>query len=109
MAPAISTPVAPPPTTTKFKQAAALGRIRLGLRFFERQQDAPAQVGRVVDRLEPRRVGGPIVMAEIGVLRAGRDDQIIERDASAFGDHLVARKVDARDLGEHDADVPLAS
>ncbi len=49
------------------EQPPALGRIRFGLRLLERQQDAAAQIGGVVDRLEPGRVRGPVVVTEIGV------------------------------------------
>ena len=40
-------------------------------------------------------------MAEIGVLRAGCDDQVVERDAAAIGEaHLVRHRVDAADLAQ---------
>ena len=96
MAPAISTPVGPPPTTTKVSSRAPLGRVGLGLGLLEGEQDAPAQIGRVVDRLQAGRERRPVVVTEIGVPRAGRDDQIVVGNAPAFGDHLVARGVDRR-------------
>ena len=62
MAPAISTPVGPPPTTTKFSSRCALVRIGLGLGALEGEQDAAAQIGRVVDGLQARRIGRPFVV-----------------------------------------------
>ena len=92
----------------EIQQPRALVRIRLGLGLLEGEQDAAANVGRVVDGLQPGRGGGPVVVAEIGVLRAGREDQVVERDAAAFGDHHALRDVDAGDLAEHDIHVPRA-
>ena len=85
----------------EIQQPRALGGIGLGLGLLEGEQDAAAHVGRVVDGLEAGRGRGPVVMAEIGVLRAGREDQVVEGDAAAFGDHLAPRGVDAGDLAEH--------
>ena len=91
MAPAISTPVGPPPTTTKFRRRLPLVCVRLGLGALEREQYPAAQIGRVVDRLQAWRIGCPII-AEIGMLGAGCDDEIVERNAAAFGDHFLARR-----------------
>ena len=59
IAPAISTPVGPPPTTTKVSRRRALGGVALGLGALERQQDLAAQERRVVDLLEARARGAP--------------------------------------------------
>ena len=56
----------------------------------------------------PGRGRGPVVVTEIGVLRAGREDQVVVGNAAALGDHLAPRRVDARHLAEHDIDVPRA-
>ena len=78
----------------EIQQPRALVRILLGLGLLEGEQDAAANVGRVIDGLQPGRGGGPVVVTEIGVLRAGREDQVVERDAAAFGDHHALRDVD---------------
>lgn len=83
----------------------AFGRIGLGLRLLERKQDAAPEICRVVDRLEARRRGLPFVVTEIGVLRAGRDDEIVEREASILRHDLASSDVDLSDLGEHDTHV----
>ena len=108
IAPAISTPVGPPPTITKFKQPRPLGRIGFGLGLLEGEQDAAANVGRVVDGLQPRSAGGPFVVTEIGVLRAGRENQDVVGNAPAVGEHLAPLGVDSRDLAKDHVDVLLA-
>ena len=54
MAPAISTPVGPPPITTKVSSRAPLVGVVLVLGALEGEQDAAAQIGRVVDGLQAR-------------------------------------------------------
>ena len=49
MAPAISTPVGPPPMTTKVSSAWRRSRVALGLGALEREQHAAADRGRVLD------------------------------------------------------------
>ena len=53
----------------------------------------------------PGACGGPLVVAEIGVVRAGGEDQVVEGNAPAFGDHLAPSGVDAGDLAQHHIDV----
>ena len=60
----------------EIQQPRALGRIGLGLGLLEGEQDAAADVGRVVDGLQAGRERRPVVVAEIGVLRAGRENQV---------------------------------
>jgi hypothetical protein len=48
-------------------------------------------------------------VAEIGVLRAGRQNERIIGNAAAFGDHLAPRGVDAGHLTQHHVDVLLAA
>lgn len=50
-----------------------LGRIGLHLRPLEGEEDAPADLGRILDALEAGVMGRPLVMPEIGVARAGGD------------------------------------
>ena len=59
-APASSTPVGPPPTTTNVIHSRRRVRIGFALGGLEGDQDPPADLGRVLDRLEPRREGGPL-------------------------------------------------
>ena len=74
-APASSTPVGPPPTMTKFSQARALRRVGLALGALEGQQQAAADLGGVLDRLQAGSELLPLVVAEIVVRGAGGDDQ----------------------------------
>ena len=109
-APAISTPVGPPPTTTKVSSARRLRRIGLALRALERQQDAAPDVERVFERLEPRRERMPAVVSEVGVRRAGRDDQVVVRRASRRQSDSGLPAASMRsDLGQEHLDVPLAA
>src|SRR6202521_5622276 len=101
MAPASSTPVGPPPTMTRFSSR---------LRSLEREQDAPANFGGILDALQARRERLPIIVAEISVACARGEDEIIVRDASTALDQDRARSdVDAADLPEHDGDVPVGA
>ena len=76
-APAISTPVGPPPMTTKVSSA----RRRVGVGFplgaLERHQHAAPDVERILERLQARRGRAPLVVPEIRVRRASRDDQVV--------------------------------
>ena len=77
------------------KKALPLGRVGLGFRTLECQQDASPQIGGVVNSLETRRVWRPIVMTEICVLRSRRENEKIKRDAAAFRYNLPSCSVDA--------------
>ena len=95
--PASSTPVGPPPITTRLSQAARAVGVGFALGDFECFEHLAAHDECVVERLEARRETGPVVVAEIGVRRAGRDDQEIvveraafERDASRARDRCRA-------------------
>ena len=85
-----------------------LGRIGFGLGLFEGEQDAAADVGRVVDGLQPRSAGGPFAVTEVGVPRAGRENQDVVGNAPAVGENLAPFRVDSRDLAKDDVDVLLA-
>ena len=82
--PAISTPVGPAPTTTNVSHASRAAVVGLDLRRLEREQDPVAQVERAVERLQLRRVLGPVVVAEVRVARAAGDGEHVVRRASAL-------------------------
>ena len=52
----------------------------------------------VVDRLEPRRKRAPVLMTEVGVRRAGRHDEVVERQRSAPQVDDAARDIHANDF-----------
>ena len=88
-----------------------LGRGRRELGELERAEDAPAQLERVVDRLHARGVARELVVAEVGLSRAGRDDEgVVGRDALApdrgVGDG-ARLEVDVGDLAEQHRGVLL--
>ena len=93
-------------------QRFAPGRIWLALRLFERRQDAAADVERILQGLQTRRVGRPLVVAEVGVVRAGGEDQVVVREASPVilvEDDLLRRDIDGVDPGQDDVHVRLAA
>ncbi len=53
--------------------------VRLHLGGFERAQDPAADRRRVVDRFQARRVGLPVVVAEVRMRGARRDDEVVVR------------------------------
>ena len=59
--------------------AFALGVVGGDLGLLERAEDAAAQLERVIDGLHAGREGGEVVVAEVGLLRAGGDDEAVER------------------------------
>ena len=65
-----------------------LGRgVGFTLGGFEREQNLPPDLQRIVQRLETGRARGPFGVAEIGVRGAGRDDEVVVVDAPAIDDH----------------------
>src|SRR6516165_7984834 len=66
------------------EKTSALDWIGFGFRTLERQQNAPPQIGGVVDGLETRRVERPVVVTEICVLGFFFQAEDGIRDASAF-------------------------
>jgi hypothetical protein len=46
---------------------------------------------------------------EISVLGPGGDDEIVERNATAFRNHYLAYRVDTRDFGEDDVSILLTT
>ncbi len=71
-------------------EARAFGRVGFEFGVFEGEQDALALFGGVFERFEARREFFPIVVAEIGVARAGGDDEKIVGHA-AFAENDFAR------------------
>ncbi len=114
--PAISTPVGPAPTTTNVSHASPLRRIAdLDLGRLERAQDAGAKLERAAERLELRRMGRPLVVAEVRVGRAAGDDEVVVIEQHVLfavrhpaEPHAPLRDVELRRLGEQDARVLLA-
>jgi hypothetical protein len=93
------------------EQAAPLGLVGGDLGALEGEQQAAADLGRVLDRLEAGRDGRPFVVAEVGVRGARGEHQRVIRDDEPLGvgAHQPRRGVDLRDLGQHDGDVALAA
>ena len=58
-------------------------RVGLALGLLERQQHPPPHRQRIVERLEPGRVRRPLLVAEVRVRRARREDQIVVASALA--------------------------
>ena len=46
-------------------------------------------------------------MSKIGVLGAGRDDEMVVRDAATFREQFSARRVDARNFRQNDVGIAL--
>jgi hypothetical protein len=61
----------------KGQEALAYCPVRHGLGLFKGEQYAAADQGRIVNRFEAGRQCRPVIVAEIGVLRSGRQDQMI--------------------------------
>ena len=79
--PAISTPVGPPPTTTNVSHSLARGGVVAALGFLEGAVDALAQAHGVVERLQAVGHVLPLVVPEVGGLRAAGHDQAVVVEA----------------------------
>ena len=66
-------------------------RIALPLGALEREQHPPPDLERVLERLEPGRDAPPLVVAEVRVRRAGRDDQEVVVDHAVGQEQAIAR------------------
>ncbi len=91
------------------QQAALLHGIGLPLRRFESDEHLPANLERVLERLQSRRHLAPRVVPEVRVRDARRDDQVVVRRFAIGEMDDVRLEVDRRRLGEPDADVGLAA
>ena len=60
-------------------------RIGFPFRGLECDEDAPPDLRGVLEGLEPGRHGLPLVVPEVGVTGAGRDDQRVVRDRATVG------------------------
>jgi hypothetical protein len=89
------------------QQAGAQVRIGRRLGLLKRQEDATSDSGRVADLLQTRRERRPLVVAEIGVPRPSRDDQIVVRDAPLIDQHLAGCSVDVGNPAENHLGVAL--
>jgi hypothetical protein len=79
----------------------ALLRIGLALGAFERHQDVPAQRGRILQRFQAGRELLPLVVAEIGVPRAGGEHQrVVGHLAAVVDQHAATCRVDAAHGGK---------
>ena len=92
-APAISTPVGPPPTMTNVRKACR----RTGSVSRSACSNARSTRRRISNAsskaLEPGGDRLPLVVPEVGMPRAGRDDQIVVREAVPIGEvHLPGRR-----------------
>ena len=97
MAPAISTPVAPPPTMTKVSSRCRSASSSIDLGALEGDQKAPPDLGRVGNVLQPGCIRRPIVMAEIRMSRAGGEHKIIVIEIDLGGANAPRLNVDAGD------------
>ncbi len=101
MVPASSTPVGPAPMMTKVSSAARACRIGLALGALKGDQDAAPQRRRILQRLQPRRERLPFVMAEIGMPRAGgENERVVGERIVVVEQHALALRVDAGHGGE---------
>ncbi len=90
------------------RQRLHLGRIAAAFRPVEGFQDAAADLQRVGQCFERRRVLRPLVMAEPGIDRARRQEEVVVRDRPGVADeHLACDLVDAGDLAEDDRHVRI--
>ena len=101
MVPASSTPVGPAPMMTKVSSAARRsGSVSRSARSKATRMPPPDRRG-VLERLQARRERLPLVMAEIGVARAGREHQrVIGNAVAVFEQHALSCRIDAVDVGE---------
>ena len=88
-APAISTPVGPPPTTTKVRQARRAWASGSRSAALEGEKDAVADVEGILEGLEAGRERRPLVVAEVGVggPRGEHEEVVAEL---AVGQHAAA-------------------
>ncbi len=88
------------------EERAPLGGIRRRLRALEREQDAAPHLDRVLERLQARRRGLPIVVPEVVVAHAGGDDQDVVGKLAARRQDAAAGDVESGHVFEQDARVP---
>jgi len=77
------------------------------LRLFKREQKPTADIGRVLEPLQARSKGRPIVAAEITVPCAGRQHQVVVANAGLTEQHLPRCGGNARNAAEDNPYVRL--
>ena len=85
--------------------------VRVGFPFrgLERDEDAPPDLGRVLEGLEPRARRRPLVVPEVRVVGAGRDDERVVPDRPAVGHlDLAPIDIDPDGLAEDDRGIALS-
>jgi hypothetical protein len=76
-------------------------RVELALGMLVRQQHAAADLHRIVERLQTRRMLRPGIVAEVAVRDAGGDDQIVVDEFGAIlQHHRATRRVDTLHLAQ---------
>ena len=93
--PASSAPVGPAPITANVRQASRSASLVGGFRLFEGGQHAAPDQERVVERLEPGRELLPLIVSEVGVRGAARDEKVVVGDLAIGQRHLSRGGVDA--------------
>ena len=105
--PAISTPVGPPPTTTKVSNLCRSVDLDLALGRLEGQEHPAADFGRVFDRLQAGRKRFPFGMAEVTVPGTGGNDERVVADLVAVELYDAIVEVEARYVAQQDVAVCL--
>ena len=85
----------------------ALGRIGRGFRLFESGQHAAPDQERVVERLEPGGKLLPLIVSEVGVRGAARDEKVVIGNLAIGQLHLPRGGVDAEHVAHVHRDVSL--
>jgi hypothetical protein len=102
MAPASSTPVGPAAHDHELERRVGPGLQLLPLGQLKRQQDTAADLGGVLNGLEPRRELGPVVVAEVAVRGAGGEDEVVvEHLRAALQANAPRHRVDVQRLVHH--------
>ena len=85
-------------------------RIGFTLGRLEGDEDPPSDLRRVVDRFQARRIAGPLVVSEIRVTDAGRNDERVVADRAPVGHaDLASNRIERDCLAKEDRRVrPLA-
>ena len=94
---------------TKVSHSRCTAGVAFPLGRFEGEQHAPTDLERVGDGLEPGRVGGPLLVAEVGMPDTGGDDEDVVRHQLPSSSDATADGVEVHGLAEQDLDVGLAA
>ena len=106
-APASSTPVGSAADEHERQPRALRLGIGLALGRLEREQDAPADLGGVLDRLEPGGERRPVGVAEVVMAGPGGDDQRVVAELAVAEHHTSLQRIDVDHLGQQHARVLL--